>query len=26
LIVKLVGPGQRKPFIVSPKQTLKAAK
>jgi hypothetical protein len=24
LIVKLVGPGQRKPFIVSPKQTLKA--
>ena len=26
LIVKLVGPGQRKLFIVSPKQTLKAAK
>ena len=26
LIVKLVGPGQRKPFINSPKQTLKAAK
>src|SRR6516162_1793760 len=26
LIVKLVDPGQRKPFIVSPKQTLKAAK
>jgi hypothetical protein len=26
LIVKLVGPGQRKPFIVSPEQTLKAAK
>ena len=24
LIAKLVGPGQRKPFIVSPKQTLKA--
>jgi AAA domain len=24
LIVKLVGPGQRKPFIVSPKQTIKA--
>jgi AAA domain len=23
LIVKLVGPGQRKPFIVSPEQTLK---
>jgi hypothetical protein len=26
LIVKLVGPGQRKPFIDSPKQTPKAAK
>jgi hypothetical protein len=26
LIAKLVGPGQRKPFIVSPEQTLKAAK
>ena len=26
LIAKLIGPGERKPFTISPEQTLKAAK